>query len=164
MKNLFNTTVLSLALAAATLLTGCSAKIDGSPFDDLGAAGGDTSFSDKVTGPSLDGKWTSECTDSWRHSGKFEIITLEVANRNVTRKVVLFVDANCISATSGGKTEVGTFRYASANSDGSFEIDYRFNMPNGTYKQYEAVQLLGSSLYISNQIGGGNPDVRMTRL
>ena len=162
MKNEIKSTIMILALACASLLTACEAKIEGGDPGNTSLVAPPDTFEDKVTGPNFDGTYKSVCTRSWRQSGKYEIINLKVAGRALERKTEMFLDSSCLSPTTGGKMEVGNFRYEAKNSAGHYELECKFAMTNGSYYQWENVQWTNGVLYISNQIGGGQvPTVKM---
>lgn len=158
------------ASAALALLVcggfGCSAKVTGGT-DPLGPLPfpiptGSTDFKDQVNGPALDGVWKSQCIVSWRTQGDYQYVTLSVSGRNVTRRVDLFTDPSCTS-TAQTQLEQGLFRYDAQLQDGTYNIEYQFNMPNGTYTQYENMILRAGSLRISDEVGGdAEPQVVMS--
>jgi hypothetical protein len=160
----FGLSTLALGLSSALLISGCSAHVDG------GAPGGElfppgpSGFANSVDGPALDGTWKSVCVDDARSSNTWDLITMTFAGQNVTRKVDLYSDASCTKFLRT-KTEQGLFRYESLSASGVYAIDYRFNMTNGTYTQYENFRPDGTGiLWISNEIGGdASADVKLTK-
>lgn len=152
-----------LALSASALFS-CSGKIE-SPnglIPDLTPPTQDQ-FQNAITGPSLDGSWVSGCLSSWRQQDTWEVVTLKINGQSVVRHDDLYRDANC-SQGAGSREETGVFRFVTKTAGGAFELEYRFNMPNGTYTQYENVLPEGQKLLISNEVGGdAEPQFEATR-
>lgn len=139
--------------AFALALGACSAKISGGEGD----AGPDPMagpFNHRVSGPSLDGKWKSDCVlDRYPGHNGYVIYTMVINGQNVTRTEDLFNDGAC---TQAGEQLVhsGQFRYAALKTGSDvFEVEYRLKPAKGT-SAGENIRLASGVLYISGYWGG----------
>lgn len=151
------------------LLAACSAKVstDGggappAPAPDV------VTNKDAVTGPTIDGKWSSTChassfvADKKRVDGSI-IIHLSINSRSVERKTERFSDANCTPANAlKTQTLTGSFRYLALQSTNVYTIEYRFDLGGGVSTMpQESIKFENDTLSVSNfQI---SPDIILTR-
>lgn len=154
---------LSLAFIALSVLAACSARVDGGPLT-LPQPPQKPEFKHLASGPALDGSWKSECVRDFRKANTWSVITLTFSGQSVTRNADLFSDSTC-ATPSGVRKEDGEFRYSKKRAESKFAVDYRFNMKNGTYEQYENFNFEGDgTLWISDEIGGeAEPHIKMTK-
>lgn len=143
MKNvfLFLATIVSVAHLAA-----CSAKIEGKssggPGDDVPPP---PDFSHKVKGPSLEGKWFSDCTLDGTNSFK---LNYNISGQTVEIKKATYSDTTC--QTNGSSTvNKGRFRFAQDFGNNFYELEYKLEMTGGTFTQYENVKMIGNKLYVT---------------
>jgi hypothetical protein len=88
---------------------------------------------------------------------------MTIQGQSVSRVSDNFSDAKCQQALDT-VTQKGLLRYEKLNYFGQYDVEYRFEMPNGTYSQYEVFGFENEVLSISNLIGGdAKADVKMTK-
>jgi hypothetical protein len=163
--NVKHVTILFLA-TLAWAASACTAKVEG---------GGDVpvpvplhkpvadDFKSAIEGPKVDGVWKSDCVESARDASKYNLITMTIQGQSVSRVSDNFSDAKCQQALDT-VTQKGLLRYEKLNYFGQYDVEYRFEMPNGTYSQYEVFGYENNVLYVSNLIGGdAKADVKMTK-
>lgn len=134
-----------MILAACSVSTPSAPKPTGGGF-----------FDSKLTvqGPAVEGHWRSVCTQESRNL--YRQFDLNFKADTVTRDEILFSDATCAKKTSENLSQ-GRFRFIDAFSDGSFGIEYAFDLGSGmtTFPQ-EKIFVHESKLFISDfQTGDG---------
>lgn len=139
-------------------LVGCSASIDGGGGSPGTPSGADANFPHKVTGPDVEGIWTSSCLyDSFQSA--YKIMRAEFKGSTVTRSSNTYSDAACTKSVKINESK-GIFRWSEATAYGGYKIDYKFDLGNGwTSNTYEEVLLENGNLYLSEfRIGFGTID------
>lgn len=108
-------------------------------------------FAHAVTGPSLDGVWSSGCNDTGYSSQK---IVMTVKGQSFSRVTQSFTDRDCLNADKT-ITLTGQFRYKalvrSEGPDKVFEAEYKIDLGNGwSQLRTENIKPTLSVLYVSN--------------
>ncbi|MGE3681797.1 MAG: hypothetical protein AB7G93_08730 [Bdellovibrionales bacterium] len=111
-------------------------------------------FTHKVSGPDLTGKWTSGCErDAWGDG--HVIFTITFDSQDVLRREAKYADRACQNKVSELERK-GKFRYKADLSGGIYELEYRFDIPNGYYVTGDNVSRSQNRLWISDRhIGPG---------
>lgn len=101
-----------------------------------------------IQGPTWIGHWLSDCVrikdDSFR---RWDLLVTE---KTISRKEILFTNAKCTEGKNE-KTSLGRYRFIDSFKDGSWNIEYAFNLPNGiTSFPQEKIKLENNKVYLSN--------------
>jgi hypothetical protein len=137
---------------AALILSACSAKIDGGS-NSLPTV--QAPFAHKITGPDVEGAWTSECRiDSI--SNKYKVFSAEFSAQNVKRSANLFSDNKCTQIYERNE-DTGLFRWVDKTNYSGFQVDYKFDLGNGvTANTKEEILVEKDLMYLSDfRIGFG---------
>ena len=142
---------------ATLLLMACKAEVK----PDVGVGGGQPvqTFDNLVQGPNLSGEWQSPCVeDSW--SDEYITYNLVFNGQTIQKTETKFSDAQCSTQTKS-VVRTGVFRYKEQHVGDIFELEYRFDMPNGYYESGDNIIRSGQRLWISDRrIGSGSmPDI-----
>jgi hypothetical protein len=156
--------ILSVVLCLG-LLAGCSAKVSGG--DDSGGpaglglpSGGGGDFSNKVTGPTIDGHWLSTCvSDGFGEHATYDIT---YSAPTAQKLKIVFNDAAC-TAEKSRKLENGVFRFNEKLSGDVFIVEYKMAMHGGSYTQINNVKRVGDSLFVTDISSGEGfpPDIEL---
>ncbi len=148
------TKLLSLSALALTMAA-CFAKVEGVGGAPGGGVPSGPTKADAVSGPSLDGDWTSSCVQETIFlNGRFvdgsAIIKMKIKGREVSRLTTEYSDRSCYTVASE-KEKKGSFRYIEAKANGVYRVEYQFALGNGvTELPEEDIQLKDGVLAISN--------------
>ena len=150
--------ILILTVAAVTMAS-CHASVSGGssalPID----AQPQTWSKDSVSGPDVTGAWSSACVASPFQSNQWRKMAIQFATDHVTHVYGEYSDAGCTTSTRL-ENYSGLFHYIAKNSDGTFEIEYRFDLKNGVSEIIEEKLLLANNqLFVSNFVYGDSADV-----
>lgn len=139
----------STVLMALVSLCACSIKTSG----EAGAPSplpNDGFFDSKATvqGPTVEGQWQSACHTPYDTGSR--IFKIKFEGGTVVRDELIYSDDEC-KQLSKENVFKGRFRFIDIFGDGSFGIEYAFDLGNGahTYPQ-EKILLQNSALYIGN--------------
>lgn len=146
--------------AMALALAACSAKVT----SDGGGVSAPTAkpFVNAVAGPALDGQWKSGCVLNHWDTGYIKY-DMTVKGQAITRKESQFADAQC-TQPGNELTRTGLYRFVKQNASNVYEVEYKFNIPNGSYTTGENVLLQGSILFITDRVTGDGviPDIPLS--
>lgn len=126
------------------------------------AGGGDQpvqTFDHLVQGPNLNGVWQSPCVkDFW--SNEYITYKLVFNGQTVQKTEIQFSDAQCTAQTKS-VVRNGVFRFKEQHVGDIYELEYRFDMPNGYYESGDNIIRSGQRMWISDRrIGSGSmPDI-----
>lgn len=150
-------TKLSVIALGALLLTACKAEIK--PKGGDGGVIPVQTFDHLVQGPSLNGVWQSPCVDDF-WSDEYITYNLVFNGQSVQKTETKFTDSQCTAQTTSVVRQ-GVFRFKEQHVGDIFQLEYRFDMPNGYYESGDNIIRSGQRLWISDRrIGSGSmPDI-----
>lgn len=118
-------------------------------------------FNHKVTGPGLDGNWTSACEYDLKDS-KYAIYNIVLKGQDITRTKTVYMDTKCQQGPVA-TTYKGQFRFFKSYDKGFFELEYKLDLGNGrTLFTAENIQLRNGMLFISDfYVGNWQPNIAL---
>jgi hypothetical protein len=149
-----------LALALAAGISACKGKVTAQ--DNSGPK--TPVFADAVKGPELDGEWQGHCVEDGWGAG-YAIFHYSLQGRNIQRTETKYTDVQCTTQESE-LTQAGQFRYMQSFASGAYSVEYKIQIPNGSYLLQENIKPIGDSLWISDRVTGEgvDPDIELIRV
>lgn len=146
---------LMMVFGAMVAFSACSAKTDG------GGGAGPVPvepFDNKITGPSVEGVWTSVCLlDSFEK--KYKTKSAEFRGNTIKRTANLYEDRLCQKLSTKNELS-GVFRWSDRTSYGGYVVDYKLDLGNGwTSATREEILVDDGTMYSSDfAVGFGTID------
>ncbi len=149
---------LGIVALGAVSLVACKASVS---TDGDGGGTPVQPFSHEVDGPNLDGVWQSECVaDGWDNG--YVIFNIVIKGQNIARGETKYQDPQCTAQTTT-LVRNGLLRYKAKHAGDVYELEYKFEMPNGWYYLGDNISRSGSRMWISDRrVGSGSlPDIAL---